>query len=446
IRVRERLGVLLREGEAPLLGRRGDVVDAEDPGGGLLLQPLPGGPLVGLRCGGELGGRARSVVAERAVEAEAIPEVHGENLARREARLEEPVHERHLRVVGHPRAPYAVGSAHLLPTLDLRASRMGGCSPEQPRGGGSLAGVDRVLRTLPVLLVLAMVLASSGYARAGLTSPQWTSNGPYGGAVQWISIAPSSPNVVYATLHDGRVFRSDDAGESWHTKQPLDFVAQPITVDPGDPKVAYAISREGIEKTTNGASDWFLLFSPGSAVVELAIPPLEPDRIDAVTEEGLFTSGDAGKSWTLLGGGLPDGALFSIAIDPVDPHVLYVASDAEGIFKSVDAGKSWTPANQGFNGCCAQLVIDPTSGSVLYALTFNGLFVSTDLAETWSLATTPWNRQYVSSLVVDPTDPERLYESGSFGLERSANSRSEEHTSELQSQSNLVCRLLLEKK
>src|SRR2546430_13597559 len=31
-------------------------------------------------------------------------------------------------------------------------------------------------------------------------------------------------------------------------------------------------------------------------------------------------------------------------------------------------------------------------------------------------------------------------------LERSAGARSEEHTSELQSQSNLVCRLLLEKK
>src|SRR2546430_17256573 len=35
---------------------------------------------------------------------------------------------------------------------------------------------------------------------------------------------------------------------------------------------------------------------------------------------------------------------------------------------------------------------------------------------------------------------------GSSGWGRSASGRSEEHTSELQSQSNLVCRLLLEKK
>src|SRR2546430_8541514 len=33
-----------------------------------------------------------------------------------------------------------------------------------------------------------------------------------------------------------------------------------------------------------------------------------------------------------------------------------------------------------------------------------------------------------------------------LGLQRERHSRSEEHTSELQSQSNLVCRLLLEKK
>src|SRR5688572_30136358 len=44
-----------------------------------------------------------------------------------------------------------------------------------------------------------------------------------------------------------------------------------------------------------------------------------------------------------------------------------------------------------------------------------------------------------------PSKSERSRASGAAGWERDG-SRSEEHTSELQSQSNLVCRLLLEKK
>src|SRR2546427_4682977 len=43
-------------------------------------------------------------------------------------------------------------------------------------------------------------------------------------------------------------------------------------------------------------------------------------------------------------------------------------------------------------------------------------------------------------------EPHHVVDFGSRGLEQVGRHRSEEHTSELQSQSNLVCRLLLEKK
>src|SRR2546427_7975346 len=50
---------------------------------------------------------------------------------------------------------------------------------------------------------------------------------------------------------------------------------------------------------------------------------------------------------------------------------------------------------------------------------------------------------------LDPRDPDlsrRAAAGGRPGRDRDPGPRSEEHTSELQSQSNLVCRLLLEKK
>src|SRR5688572_32360598 len=54
-------------------------------------------------------------------------------------------------------------------------------------------------------------------------------------------------------------------------------------------------------------------------------------------------------------------------------------------------------------------------------------------------------RSRLTYLDRDPAQAQRVAEKLTAGI-ATENSRSEEHTSELQSQSNLVCRLLLEKK
>src|SRR2546427_2830242 len=64
------------------------------------------------------------------------------------------------------------------------------------------------------------------------------------------------------------------------------------------------------------------------------------------------------------------------------------------------------------------------------------LFKTTDGGKSWSPIGGGLPNTYPSRLVSDPLSPTTLY----------AGTRSEEHTSEIQSQSNLVCRLLLEKK
>src|SRR2546430_130510 len=57
-----------------------------------------------------------------------------------------------------------------------------------------------------------------------------------------------------------------------------------------------------------------------------------------------------------------------------------------------------------------------------------------------------WNSNPVTVTVSNGPPPDTTPPTVPTGLRASAVSRSEEHTSELQSQSNLVCRLLLEKK
>src|SRR2546430_6976869 len=57
-------------------------------------------------------------------------------------------------------------------------------------------------------------------------------------------------------------------------------------------------------------------------------------------------------------------------------------------------------------------------------------------------------RSIAANTAAPPLDPEKTpsFAAKSFTVSNAFSSRSEEHTSELQSQSNLVCRLLLEKK
>src|SRR2546430_3461929 len=64
----------------------------------------------------------------------------------------------------------------------------------------------------------------------------------------------------------------------------------------------------------------------------------------------------------------------------------------------------------------------------------------------------PYTTLFRSPYFVEGSDPQSMHQAMAAGTEhcvceiRQHRQRSEEHTSELQSQSNLVCRLLLEKK
>jgi photosystem II stability/assembly factor-like uncharacterized protein len=77
--------------------------------------------------------------------------------------------------------------------------------------------------------------------------------------------------------------------------------------------------------------------------------------------------------------------LKAIAVDPVTPTTLYVATDGGGITKSTDGGSTWAPINNGLTDLkVTALAIDWFKPSWIYAGTENGgVFTSADFGGTW---------------------------------------------------------------
>src|SRR2546427_6319988 len=77
---------------------------------------------------------------------------------------------------------------------------------------------------------------------------------------------------------------------------------------------------------------------------------------------------------------------------------------------------------------------------------YTTLFRSVELVERMLAAPSPVPRRLKRKKIANEERASRLRRHESEAEDKIALARSEEHTSELQSQSNLVCRLLLEKK
>jgi photosystem II stability/assembly factor-like uncharacterized protein len=77
--------------------------------------------------------------------------------------------------------------------------------------------------------------------------------------------------------------------------------------------------------------------------------------------------------------------LKAIAVDPVTPTTLYVATDGGGVIKSTDGGSTWAPINNGLIDLkVTALAIDWFKPSWIYAGTENGgVFTSADFGGTW---------------------------------------------------------------
>ena len=124
-----------------------------------------------------------------------------------------------------------------------------------------------------------------------------------------------------------------------------------------------------------------------------------------------------------------------IAVNPVDPRILYLAAASGGIWKSVDEGKSWNPiGDQLASMSVGAVCIDPFNPNVVYAglgephysldsFQGAGFLRSRDAGRTWELLASDVFIGYTFSRIVpNPRRPGFLYAATSRGVFRSLDS------------------------
>jgi photosystem II stability/assembly factor-like uncharacterized protein len=250
-----------------------------------------------------------------------------------------------------------------------------------------------------------------------------------------LAIAAGS-GVVYAWA-SCLLFESIDAGGSWlhdPNLQPHCSTDGYVFADPHDPSVAYsAISdfaegSSGLSKTTDGGISWRNVWSSSGVFFNsMAINPADSATIYAGTSGGLLKSPDGGATWTDTGLGPWVSVL---AIDPADPNTLYAATSTwfyhpgfGGLFKSTDAGAHWSSIGDGLEALIhtgapiTALAMDPVNPDVVYAGTSgNGVFRSPDGGADWTPFNDGLTNLDVQVLVIPPERPDMLYASTSGGI------------------------------
>lgn len=207
-----------------------------------------------------------------------------------------------------------------------------------------------------------------------------------------ISIDPADPQVMYATGHGVGVVKSVDGGETWSSQSAgLEGMStEGFAIDAEDPSKLYVwVLQEGLFRSTNAGASWQRVDDgPKQQEIRSLASVNSPTGMGGIwlyagLDTGIVKSPDCFCGWDRLANeGLPEGRVYSLAVDPSNPEILY-AGLRDGVYKSTDGAASWTQATDLVED--AVVAVNAGSPSEVYAVGADGTLVaSTDGGQTWN--------------------------------------------------------------
>lgn len=100
-------------------------------------------------------------------------------------------------------------------------------------------------------------------------------------------------------------------------------------------------AHEGTPRATTAAARGGQAAIAIRDVRSVVIDPKTPTRIYAATGQGVFRSEDAADTWSAIDTGLPKTAIVTLALHPVELTRLYAATADGRLFRTDNAGAAW---------------------------------------------------------------------------------------------------------
>ncbi|HKS07010.1 MAG TPA: dockerin type I domain-containing protein [Gemmatimonadaceae bacterium] len=238
-------------------------------------------------------------------------------------------------------------------------------------------------------------LQDNGTIRAGAFSIY---EGVSGGDGGFAAINPNDPSVFWTTCQraaaQGCLWRHTSTGRSVR-RNGIDvndrhpFIA-PLVMSPNDPtRLYYATQR--LWRTTDEGLLWTAqsvdLTKGTGTIAAIAEAPGNANYVYVGTNDGnLWVSDNATSTWRGPATGLPDRALTDVAIDAADPLRAWVAIGGFGsshLFSTANAGVSWTDAGAGLPDVPASAVLAVPGTTRVYVGTDLGVYESLTGAPPW---------------------------------------------------------------
>jgi photosystem II stability/assembly factor-like uncharacterized protein len=209
----------------------------------------------------------------------------------------------------------------------------------------------------------------------------WQSVGPAPPAIGAAIAAHAPSHTIYIGGEGGGVLKSTDGGATFVSVNSALTVLS-MVMDPNDPNVVYA----GGAKTTDGGATWIDLGGHAAGFV-LAMDPNDPNIVYSGLS-GVEKTTDGGMTWVPASQGLGDAQIFSFAINPFNPNVLFAGTTGDGAFKSTDGGATWNAV--AIDSTVYGLLVDPDDSNIVYAgSNGDGVYKSTDGGDSFARVGSP---------------------------------------------------------